>query len=108
MLRFIIRRVIVIIPMLFIVVSITWGLIRLAPGNFYTGEKKLAQLVNHFQLLHRYVPGLQANFIFGCDLDQGDAPVELTKEFMRRLQFDEKEATKQLFCLRKTTSSSLW
>ena len=42
MLRFIIRRVVVIIPMLFIIVSITWGLIRLAPGNFYTEEKKLA------------------------------------------------------------------
>jgi oligopeptide transport system permease protein len=41
MLRFIIRRVVVIIPMLFIIVSLTWGLIRLAPGNFYTGEKKL-------------------------------------------------------------------
>jgi len=45
MLRFIIRRVIVIVPMLFIVVSITWGLIRLAPGNFYTGEKKLAPAI---------------------------------------------------------------
>ena len=45
MLRFIIRRVVVIIPMLFIVVSLTWGLIRLAPGNFYTGEKKLAPAI---------------------------------------------------------------
>jgi oligopeptide transport system permease protein len=45
MLRFIIRRVIVIIPMLFIVVSLTWALIRLAPGNFYTGEKKLAPAI---------------------------------------------------------------
>jgi oligopeptide transport system permease protein len=45
MLRFIIRRIVVIVPMLFIVVSITWGLIRLAPGNFYTGEKKLAPAV---------------------------------------------------------------
>lgn len=42
MLRFIIRRVVVIVPMLFIILSITWGLIRLAPGNFYTAEKKLA------------------------------------------------------------------
>jgi oligopeptide transport system permease protein len=45
MLRFIIRRVVIIIPMLFIIVSITWGLIRLAPGNFYTGEKKLAPAI---------------------------------------------------------------
>ncbi|HEY6046913.1 MAG TPA: ABC transporter permease subunit [Pyrinomonadaceae bacterium] len=45
MLRFIIRRILVIVPMLFIVVSLTWALIRLAPGNFYTGEKKLAPAV---------------------------------------------------------------
>jgi oligopeptide transport system permease protein len=41
MLRFIIRRIIVVVPMLFIVVSLTWALIRLAPGNFYTSDKKL-------------------------------------------------------------------
>jgi oligopeptide transport system permease protein len=45
MLRFIIRRIVIIIPMLFIIVSITWVLIRLAPGNFYTGEKKLTPAV---------------------------------------------------------------
>jgi oligopeptide transport system permease protein len=45
MLRFIIRRIIVIVPMLFIVVSLTWALIRLAPGNFYTGEKKLSPAI---------------------------------------------------------------
>lgn len=41
MLRFIIRRLIVTIPMVLVVVTLTWGLIRLAPGNFYSGEKKL-------------------------------------------------------------------
>jgi len=41
MVRFIVRRLLVIVPMLLIVVSLTWGLIRLAPGNFYSGEKKL-------------------------------------------------------------------
>ena len=41
MARFIIRRLLVIGPMLLIVISLTWGLIRLAPGNFYSGEKKL-------------------------------------------------------------------
>jgi oligopeptide transport system permease protein len=39
--RFILRRLLVIGPMLLVVVSLTWGLIRLAPGNFYSGEKKL-------------------------------------------------------------------
>lgn len=47
MLRFIIRRILVIVPMLFIVVSLTWVLVRLAPGNFYSGEKKLAPAIEN-------------------------------------------------------------
>ncbi|PYS91851.1 MAG: ABC transporter [Acidobacteria bacterium] len=45
MLRFIMRRILVTIPMVLIVVTLTWGLIRLAPGNFYSGEKKLPPAV---------------------------------------------------------------
>ena len=41
MLTFAVRRLIVTVPMVLVVVSLTWGLIRLAPGNFYTGEKPL-------------------------------------------------------------------
>ena len=41
MLRFVIRRLIATVPMVLVVVSITWGLIRLAPGNFYAGERRL-------------------------------------------------------------------
>ncbi|MCM3879048.1 MAG: ABC transporter permease subunit [Vicinamibacterales bacterium] len=41
MLRFILRRLLITIPMVLVVVSVTWGLIRLAPGNFYTGEKPI-------------------------------------------------------------------
>ena len=41
MFRFIVRRLIVTVPMVFVVVTLTWGLIRLAPGNFYSSEKKL-------------------------------------------------------------------
>jgi oligopeptide transport system permease protein len=41
MLRFIIRRLLITIPMVLIVITLTWGLIRLAPGNFYSQEKKL-------------------------------------------------------------------
>ena len=39
MLRFIIRRLLITIPTILVVITITWGLIRLAPGNFYSGEK---------------------------------------------------------------------
>jgi oligopeptide transport system permease protein len=41
MIRFIVRRLLVTAPMVLIVVSLTWGLIRLAPGSFYTSEKQL-------------------------------------------------------------------
>lgn len=41
MLNFIVRRLLIIIPMALLVVTVTWGLIRMAPGNFYSGEKQL-------------------------------------------------------------------
>ncbi len=49
------------------------------------GRQKLEQIVAHFRLLERFVPAMQANFLFGADVDQGLEPVELTKEFIRRL-----------------------
>ncbi|RMG47416.1 MAG: radical SAM protein [Acidobacteria bacterium] len=52
-----------------------------------TGREKLNGVVGHFERLFEHVPGLQANFLFGTDLDAGDEPVELTKEFMRRTPF---------------------
>jgi hypothetical protein len=51
------------------------------------GRQKLERIVDHFHLLREYVPGLQANFIFGIDVDIGPEPFELTKEFMLRLPF---------------------
>ncbi|MBX5478291.1 MAG: ABC transporter permease subunit [Pyrinomonas methylaliphatogenes] len=41
MLRFIIRRLVITVPLVLVVISLTWGLIRLAPGNFYSSEKAL-------------------------------------------------------------------
>ena len=41
MLRFIIRRLLVTMPMVLVVITLTWGLIRLAPGNFYASERAL-------------------------------------------------------------------
>jgi oligopeptide transport system permease protein len=38
---FILKRLLIIIPMALLVVSVTWGLIRIAPGNFYDSEKPL-------------------------------------------------------------------
>ncbi|HEY0459030.1 MAG TPA: ABC transporter permease [Pyrinomonadaceae bacterium] len=45
MLSFIIRRLLIIIPMALLVVTLTWGLIRIAPGTFYDSEKKLPPAV---------------------------------------------------------------
>lgn len=41
MLVFILRRMLLIIPMALLVVTLTWALIRVAPGTFYDSEKKL-------------------------------------------------------------------
>ena len=41
MLSFILRRLLIIIPMALLVITLTWGLIRIAPGSFYSSEKKL-------------------------------------------------------------------
>jgi oligopeptide transport system permease protein len=45
MLSFIIRRLLIIIPMALLVVTVTWGLVRMAPGNFYDNEKALPAAV---------------------------------------------------------------
>ena len=51
------------------------------------GWKKLQTVVAHFREIHEYVPNIQANFIFGSDVDQGDEPVELTEEFIRQVPY---------------------
>jgi oligopeptide transport system permease protein len=45
MLSFILRRLLIIIPMALLVISLTWGLIRVAPGSFYSEEKTLPPAV---------------------------------------------------------------
>ncbi len=52
-----------------------------------TGIEKVARVVEQFELLHEHVPYLQANFMFGLDVDAGEEPVTLTKEFMTRTPF---------------------
>ncbi len=45
MLGFILRRLIIIIPMALLVVTLTWTLVRIAPGNFYDNEKNIPAAV---------------------------------------------------------------
>lgn len=52
-----------------------------------TGADKLEQVVSQLHLWHEYVPYLQANFILGLDIDHGDAPFDLTKQFLQRAPF---------------------
>jgi radical SAM superfamily enzyme YgiQ (UPF0313 family) len=49
------------------------------------GREKLTRVVAHIKQLGRHVPGIQANFIFGGESDQGDEPADLTKEFIAEL-----------------------
>ena len=51
------------------------------------GMEKVDGVVEAFQTLHESVPYLQANFIFGLDTDEGNDPIELTKNFMERTPF---------------------
>ena len=80
MLLFIIRRLIITIPTILIVITITWGLVRLAPGNFYTGEKKLPQAIEKnirekygldkpwYEQYRRTMWGIIRHFDFGTSL----------------------------------------
>ena len=45
MLNFILRRLLIIVPMALLVVTLTWGLVRIAPGSFYSTERRLPPAV---------------------------------------------------------------
>jgi oligopeptide transport system permease protein len=47
MISFIIKRLLITIPTILIVITLTWGLIRLAPGNFYTGDKPIPRAIEN-------------------------------------------------------------
>jgi hypothetical protein len=49
--------------------------------------EKLNEVVDRFNLIHRYIPIIQANLLFGLDTDKGDAPVLLNKEFITRTPY---------------------
>jgi radical SAM superfamily enzyme YgiQ (UPF0313 family) len=52
-----------------------------------TGQDRVKGIADKFQTLRHYVPGLQANFVFGLDIDKGDDPFDLTRDFMERVPF---------------------
>jgi hypothetical protein len=46
------------------------------------GMEKVREVSEHVNMILRYVPYLQANFVLGLDIDEGDEPFELTKRFI--------------------------
>jgi hypothetical protein len=47
-----------------------------------TGLDKVAQVSEHVNLILRYIPYIQTNFVLGLDCDIGSEPFELTKKFI--------------------------
>ena len=47
-----------------------------------TGLEKVRQVSDHVNMILRYIPYVQANFVLGLDDDMGDEPFELTKRFI--------------------------
>ncbi len=47
-----------------------------------TGMEKVEQVAEHVNLILRYIPYIQTNFVLGLDGDMGPEPFELTKRFL--------------------------
>ena len=47
-----------------------------------TGMDKVRQVADHVNLILRYIPYIQTNFVLGLDGDEGPEPFELTKRFI--------------------------
>jgi len=46
------------------------------------GMEKVVRVAEHVNLIMRYIPYVQTNFVLGLDSDEGDEPFELTKRFL--------------------------
>jgi hypothetical protein len=46
------------------------------------GEEKVNQISEHVNMMFRYIPYVQTNFVLGLDSDAGKEPFELTKRFI--------------------------
>ena len=48
------------------------------------GMAKVEQVSDHVNMILRYIPYVQTNFVLGLDDDEGEEPFQLTKHFLRR------------------------
>jgi hypothetical protein len=46
------------------------------------GMEKVRQVSDHVNMIMRYIPYVQSNFVLGLDVDEGPEPFELTKKFV--------------------------
>jgi len=60
---------------------------KVGAGSTTDPREKLDKVIEHFNIIRPYVSGIQANFLFGLDVDTGDEPIQLTKEFASRVPF---------------------
>jgi len=47
-----------------------------------SGIEKVRKVADHLNMVERYIPYVQANFVLGLDDDEGEEPFELTKRFV--------------------------
>ncbi len=50
--------------------------------NGITGMAKVRHISEHVNMIKRYIPYIQTNFVLGLDTDEGREPFELTKRFI--------------------------
>jgi len=60
---------------------------KVGAGSITDPREKLDKVIEHLNIIRPYVAGIQANFMFALDVDTGDEPIELTKEFASRVPF---------------------
>ena len=60
---------------------------KVGAGSRTNPREKLEKVIEHFNIIRPYVSGIQANFLFGLDVDTGDEPIQLTREFVSRVPF---------------------
>lgn len=50
--------------------------------NGIAGTEKVRRVSEHVNMIMRYIPYVQTNFVLGLDTDEGSEPFELTKRFL--------------------------
>ena len=60
---------------------------KVIAGSTAGPQEKLEKVIEQCNIIRPYVAGIQANFMFALDVDTGDEPIELTKEFASRVPF---------------------